>query len=88
MKSSSVVRKGEALRQVRPEMQMIFQDPISSLNPRRKVGDIVAEPLRIWASEQHPPTSTVKLAMNALYADAAIRAGRLCRPAGRQVTSR
>ena len=36
------------LRQVRPEMQMIFQDPISSLNPRRKVGDIVAEPLRIW----------------------------------------
>ncbi|MCU0310454.1 MAG: ATP-binding cassette domain-containing protein [Acidimicrobiales bacterium] len=36
------------LRKVRPEMQMIFQDPISSLNPRRKVGDIVAEPLRIW----------------------------------------
>jgi len=36
------------LRQMRPEMQMIFQDPISSLNPRRRVGDIVAEPLRIW----------------------------------------
>jgi ABC-type oligopeptide transport system ATPase subunit len=27
--------KGEALRKVRPRMQMIFQDPISSLNPRR-----------------------------------------------------
>ena len=40
--------KHDDLRQLRPEMQMIFQDPISSLNPRRKVGDIVAEPLRIW----------------------------------------
>ncbi len=40
--------KSEELRQLRPEMQMIFQDPISSLNPRRRVGDIVAEPLRIW----------------------------------------
>ncbi|MEI7592522.1 MAG: oligopeptide/dipeptide ABC transporter ATP-binding protein [Actinomycetes bacterium] len=40
--------QGEALRQVRPDMQMIFQDPISSLNPRRKVGDIVGEPLKIW----------------------------------------
>ncbi|MBS1848271.1 MAG: ABC transporter ATP-binding protein [Actinobacteria bacterium] len=36
------------LRRLRPKMQMIFQDPISSLNPRRKVGDIVAEPLQIW----------------------------------------
>ncbi len=40
--------KGEALRTTRPKLQMIFQDPISSLNPRRKVGDIVAEPLTIW----------------------------------------
>ncbi|MGH9246287.1 MAG: ABC transporter ATP-binding protein [Acidimicrobiales bacterium] len=39
---------GTALRKVRPLIQLIFQDPISSLNPRRKVGDIVAEPLRIW----------------------------------------
>lgn len=38
---------GEALRRVRPHLQIIFQDPISSLNPRRKVGDIVAEPLVI-----------------------------------------
>ena len=41
--------RGEALRRVRPRMQMIFQDPISSLNPRRKVGDIVGEGLEIWA---------------------------------------
>jgi len=40
--------KGEALRKVRPRMQMIFQDPISSLNPRRKIGDLVAEGLEIW----------------------------------------
>ncbi len=41
--------KGETLRQIRPRMQMIFQDPISSLNPRRTVHDIVGEPLRIWS---------------------------------------
>src|SRR4051795_3850784 len=40
--------KGDALRKTRPQLQMIFQDPISSLNPRRKVGDIIAEPLKIW----------------------------------------
>jgi len=39
---------GEALRRLRPRMQMIFQDPISSLNPRRKVRDIIAEGLEIW----------------------------------------
>jgi peptide/nickel transport system ATP-binding protein len=39
---------GEDLRRVRPRMQMIFQDPISSLNPRRRLRDIVAEPLAIW----------------------------------------
>jgi len=39
---------GNDLRRIRPRMQMIFQDPISSLNPRRKVGDIVSEGLDIW----------------------------------------
>jgi peptide/nickel transport system ATP-binding protein len=39
---------GRQLRQLRTKMQIIFQDPISSLNPRRKVKDIVAEPLVIW----------------------------------------
>ncbi len=36
-----------ALKPLRQEMQMIFQDPFSSLNPRMTVGDIVAEPFRI-----------------------------------------
>lgn len=36
---------GKALRDLRPEMQMIFQDPQACLNPRMTVSDIIAEPL-------------------------------------------
>jgi len=54
--SGSVMFEGQELtalnrsdmREARTHMQMIFQDPISSLNPRRKVRDIVLEPLNIW----------------------------------------
>ena len=37
---------GEKLRRIRQQVQMIFQDPYASLNPRMTVGDIVSEPLR------------------------------------------
>ena len=40
-----VALEGEALRRLRPRMQMIFQDPQDSLNPRMTVGSIVGEPL-------------------------------------------
>jgi len=39
------VLKGERLRQMRRRMQMIFQDPYASLNPRMTVGDIIGEPM-------------------------------------------
>ena len=39
--------KGRSLRQFRRRMQMIFQDPYASLNPRMSVGSIVSEPLTI-----------------------------------------
>src|SRR5216684_6561942 len=38
---------GEKLRRQRRQMQMIFQDPFASLNPRMRVGEIVGEPLAI-----------------------------------------
>jgi oligopeptide transport system ATP-binding protein len=45
--TSLTTMKGEQLRRMRRRMQMIFQDPYASLNPRMTVGDIIGEPLLV-----------------------------------------
>ena len=42
---------GSSLKPIRRELQMVFQDPYSSLNPRKTIGSIVAEPLVIHRVE-------------------------------------
>ena len=42
-----VALKGKALRKMRRHMQLIFQDPVASLNPRMTAGDIIGEPLLV-----------------------------------------
>ena len=41
---------GKELRAMRRDMQMIFQDPMASLNPRKTVGSIIGEPFRLHAT--------------------------------------
>jgi oligopeptide transport system ATP-binding protein len=46
--------QGEDLRKMRRKLQMIFQDPYASLNPRMTVGDIIAEPIETHNLEPDP----------------------------------
>jgi peptide/nickel transport system ATP-binding protein len=62
--------RGKELRATRAKLQMIFQDPISSLNPRRKVGDVVGEGLAIWKPESgRDPKAIVTETMTAVGLD-------------------
>jgi peptide/nickel transport system ATP-binding protein len=45
--------RGAELRQLRQDLQIIFQDPYGSLDPRMKVGALVAEPMKIFAKQSH-----------------------------------
>jgi oligopeptide/dipeptide ABC transporter ATP-binding protein len=44
---------GEPLRQMRQRVQMIFQDPFASLNPRFTIGSLIAEPMHIYKVASH-----------------------------------
>jgi peptide/nickel transport system ATP-binding protein len=69
--------QGEELRRVRTRMKMIFQDPISSLNPRRKVEDIIAEGLRIWKTgTKEEQQKKVDEVMEAVGLDPELQRGR------------
>jgi peptide/nickel transport system ATP-binding protein len=46
------------LRAIRRDLQMVFQDPASSLNPRRTVGDSIADPLRVQGADERSARST------------------------------
>ncbi|UGY01531.1 ABC transporter ATP-binding protein [Bradyrhizobium quebecense] len=70
--------KGEALRKMRRRVQLIFQDPIASLNPRRRIGDIVAEPLVIaGVKDPEERRRRVSEALSAVGLDPALVSGRL-----------
>jgi len=57
------------MREVRPDLQMIFQDPISSLNPRRTVKDIISEGLRIWGARGQWSEDRIEELMEAVGID-------------------
>ncbi|MDZ7678519.1 MAG: ABC transporter ATP-binding protein [Acidimicrobiales bacterium] len=57
------------LRSVRRKVQMIFQDPISSLNPRRRVLDIVADPLVVWGEKKADTRAKVAEVLDAVGLD-------------------
>jgi peptide/nickel transport system ATP-binding protein len=68
---------GEELRKTRTRMKMIFQDPISSLNPRRRVEDIIGEGLRIWSiGSEEEQEKKIDEAMLAVGLDPAQQRGR------------
>ncbi|MHC5009930.1 MAG: ABC transporter ATP-binding protein [Planctomycetota bacterium] len=51
-----------AMRPIRSEIQMIYQDPYSSLNPRWSIGDIVAEPLTVHHPKMKPAERAERVA--------------------------
>jgi peptide/nickel transport system ATP-binding protein len=73
-----VAMKGDSLRRMRRHVQLIFQDPIASLNPRRRIGDIVAEPLVIaGVADRAERERRVQEVLSAVGLDPGLVMGRL-----------
>ncbi|HZE32218.1 MAG TPA: ABC transporter ATP-binding protein [Actinoallomurus sp.] len=58
------------MRAVRRDLQMVFQDPVSSLNPRRTVGDSIADPLRVQGTGDREALRTARDLMERVGLDA------------------
>ncbi|QIO33641.1 dipeptide ABC transporter ATP-binding protein [Bradyrhizobium sp. 1(2017)] len=66
--------RGEALRQARKQLQIVFQDPFASLDPRQKVGDAIARGPRAYGSSradamEQAKMLLVRVGLNAVAAD-------------------
>ena len=60
----------EDVRKLRPRLQMIFQDPVSSLNERRTVSDLVGDGLKIWGWDKKAIPGRVAEVLDAVGLDA------------------
>jgi peptide/nickel transport system ATP-binding protein len=70
--------KGPALRAMRRRLQIIFQDPIASLNPRRRIAEILAEPLIIaGVTDKAERDRRVREVLGAVGLDPELTLGRL-----------
>lgn len=61
----------EAMRQKRQEMQIIFQDPLASLDPRMTIGEIIAEPLKTF--NQRLPKTEIKRRVQQMLAQVGLQ---------------
>ncbi|WFE42698.1 dipeptide ABC transporter ATP-binding protein [Micromonospora sp. WMMD998] len=64
--------RGRALRRARTRAQLVFQDPIGSLSPRRTVGDAIAEPLRAAGLSPAERTARVAAVLDRMELDRAV----------------